>query len=310
MRNHSLLGLLLLPVLGAVSILSAMMVELSPRELAARADVIVTGNVTGVTSEWNDSHSMIFTDVTIAAEQFDKGAAPGRLTVRVPGGEVGEVGLAVEDEPSFTPGQRVALHLGRTNEHGVFNLIGGGHGAALKGKPGGQKLYSYTGYHRDPGVCDYLINKSLPGDWFSALQNGGDTWSNAGADFLFHYDGQTTSRGPTGDGLNVICDSNMGNNGVLAANYYWYIPRRKIVTENDIVFNTYYSWSTDSTAGDYQVQNIGTHEMGHCLLLNDLYSGYQSEQTMFGYGAEGEVKKQTLGTGDVDGIKFIYGAGN
>jgi len=98
----------------------------------------------------------------------------------------------------------------------------------------------------------------------------------------------------------------MGGGGTLAANYYWYNRRTKIVYENDIVFNTYYPWSTAGAAGYYDVQNIGTHEQGHCLVLNDLYQSYQSEQTMYGYGAKGETKKQTLESGDIEGINYIY----
>jgi hypothetical protein len=310
--NRSLRILALLLALGAAGSLSAMMIQLPPRELTARADVIVTGNVAGVTSQWDDSHATIFTDVAVSVERLDKGNAPARLTVRVPGGEVGDVGMAVEDMPTFVAGQRVTLYLSRTSDHAIFSLVGGGQAAAKgggHGGPGGPKLYSYSGYHRDPASCYYYINEALPSTWFSALENAGDTWSNAGSPFRFYYESPTDLRGPSADGYNVICDSDMGNNGILAANYYWYNRHSKIVTENDIVFNIYYPWSTDSSAGYYQVQNIGTHEMGHCLLLNDLYSQYQSEQTMYGYGAAGETKKQTLESGDVDGIEYIYGAG-
>jgi hypothetical protein len=97
--------------------------------------------------------------------------------------------------------------------------------------------------------------------------------------------------------------------GILAQNTYWYNRKTKIVSENDIVFNTRYSWSTTGDPASYDIQNIGTHEMGHCLVLNDLYKSYQSELTLYGYGSLGETKKQTLETGDRNGIVYIYGAG-
>jgi len=132
-------------------------IELSPAELRAQADVIIAGNVAGVSSQWDDTHSTIFTDVAVSVERFDKGNAPRRLTVRVPGGEVGDIGMAVEDMPVFAPGQKVSLHLRKTAERAVFKLAGGGRGAAAgKGKPA-LKYYSYSGYHRSPASCYYHI---------------------------------------------------------------------------------------------------------------------------------------------------------
>jgi hypothetical protein len=308
MRNRGLSGLIfLILVLALAGSLNAMMIELSPAELRAQADVIITGNVAGVTSQWDDTHSTIFTDVVVSVERFDKGNAPRRLTVRVPGGEVGDVGMAVEDIPTFAPGQKVSLHLRRTADRAVFKLARGGQGGALRGKPGrSPKLYSYSGYHRNPASCYYRVHTDLPSDWSNAIQAGAETWSDAGSAFRFYYAGTTTATGPNYDGYNVVCDSNMGDNGILAVNYYWYTRRGKIVVENDIVFNTYYPWSTSGAATYYDVQNIGTHELGHCLILDDLYSSYQSEQTMYGHGALGETKKRSLESGDIDGMNYIY----
>jgi hypothetical protein len=306
MNKQSVASLTLLLVLGAAGSLSAMMVELSPAELRAQADVIVTGTVTGMTSRWDDSHSTIFTDVAVSVERFDKGNAGRRLTVRVPGGEVGDIGMAVEDMPTFAPGQKVSLHLGRATDRGVFRLVGGGQGAALRGKPPKEYYYSYSGYHRDPANCYYHINSTLPLEWLPAIQAGDAAWDAAGSAFRFYYEGTTDRPGPSYDGYNVICSGDLGIGGTIAANYYWYTRKDKVVLENDIVFNSRLPWATDGNPYAYDVQNIGTHEQGHCLLLNDLYKSYQSEMTMYGYGAKGETKKRTLEFGDIDGINYIY----
>ncbi len=71
-------------------------------------------------------------------------------------------------------------------------------------------------------------------------------------------------------------------------------------------FNTYYSWSTIGASGTYDVQNVGTHEHGHSLCLADLYSGVDSEKTMYGYVSAGETKKQTLDLDDINGITYLY----
>jgi hypothetical protein len=297
---------MLLLALGAAGSLSAMMIELSPAQLTAQADIIVTGTVTGLNSHWDASHSAIVTDVAVTVEQFQKGTSDRQVTVRVPGGEVGDIGMAVEDMPTFTLGQKVTLHLLRTADRAVFQLLGGWQGAVIDGKPG-QVYYSYSGYHRSPASCSYEINSALSG-WYDAIRAGATTWTNAGSAFDF-TGGTTTERtGPTNDGHNVIWRKSLGS-GIIAANYYWYDRKTKLISENDIMFSTNYTWATNGDPNAFDVQDIGTHEMGHCLLLNDLYKSYQSAMTMYGYGAPGDTTKRSLEFGDKDGIKYIYGAG-
>ncbi len=305
MRNRDLVVLLL--ALGVAGSLNAMMVPLSPTDLSAQAQVIVTGTVTGVTSQWDDNHSTIYSDVTISVERFGKGIAARQLTVRVPGGEVGDIGMAVEDMPTFVTGQRVSLYLTPTSDRAVYNLVAGGQGATIAGRPGLQ-YYSYSGYHRSPASCDYYVN--VPSGWSAAIQAGGAAWSDAGSTFRLNYVGSTNRTGPTLDGYNVICQDDLGGGGTIAANYYWYNRRTKIVSENDIVFNSRLPWSTNGAPGYYDVQDIGTHEMGHDLVLNDLYKSYQSYLTMYGYGSTGDTTKRSLADGDIAGIKYIYGAGS
>jgi len=67
-----------------------------------------------------------------------------------------------------------------------------------------------------------------------------------------------------------------------------------------------YIGDCSGTAGAYDIQNIMTHENGHWLGLNDLYSATDKDLTMYGYGMTGELKKDTLGLGDILGINTIY----
>ena len=57
----------------------------------------------------------------------------------------------------------------------------------------------------------------------------------------------------------------------------------------------------------YDVEDILTHEVGHWLMLNDLYNSSDQQLTMYGYGSLGELFKDSLGYGDVLGVKKIYG---
>ena len=63
--------------------------------------------------------------------------------------------------------------------------------------------------------------------------------------------------------------------------------------------------------GDFmELQNIATHELGHGFELadlNELTSPTQPLQTMFGYASPGETIKRDLASGDIAGIRALYG---
>jgi len=55
------------------------------------------------------------------------------------------------------------------------------------------------------------------------------------------------------------------------------------------------------------LQNIATHELGHAVGLNDIYSGSCSYVTMYGYSTEGDIGKRTLEQPDITGLQTMYG---
>ena len=73
-----------------------------------------------------------------------------------------------------------------------------------------------------------------------------------------------------------------------------------------------WAWSDQTTnsncaySGIYDAQNILTHETGHWMGLDDTYTDEFTNNTMYGYGNTGEVKKDTLSSGDVNGVNSIY----
>ncbi len=93
-----------------VSPAQALVIKLSLDQLAAGADSVVVGTVVELTSRWNADRSHIETLVTISVEERLKGA-PGdvRVTITVPGGQVGEIREMVSDTPGFQVGERVAV---------------------------------------------------------------------------------------------------------------------------------------------------------------------------------------------------------
>ncbi|USN55340.1 MAG: hypothetical protein H6765_01755 [Candidatus Peribacteria bacterium] len=52
--------------------------------------------------------------------------------------------------------------------------------------------------------------------------------------------------------------------------------------------------------------SIATHELGHSFGMGDLYQIECTEQTMYGYGSEGEAHSRTLEIGDITGISKLY----
>lgn len=99
------------------------------------------------------------------------------------------------------------------------------------------------------------------------------------------------------------------NSNVIAVTNLWIsrIGKQKAIIEYDVLFNTYFPWGnadTDSLVMD--LQNIATHETGHGAGLGDLYN-VCLEETMYGYSNFGGINKRTLNTGDITGIRKLYG---
>jgi len=159
---------------------------------------------------------------------------------------------------------------------------------------------------------DFLVNENCPDvdDELSAIQAAMGTWNDAGADFTFTYGGSTTVDRAQSDGYNVIAWSDLDDNRRVATcstSYHW--PSCDIF-ECDIVFNTYFTWSATGEAGKMDIQNIATHELGHALLLTDLYGNADWAKTMCGHGSLGETKRRSLEPDDISGILYLYGFRN
>jgi hypothetical protein len=103
------------------------------------------------------------------------------------------------------------------------------------------------------------------------------------------------------------------DSGTVAVTIVWGIfsgalNAREII-EWDMVFNDALPepWGDAALEGAvWDVENIATHELGHSAGLGDLYTTGAAEQTMFGYASPGEIKKRTLESGDITGIKALY----
>lgn len=121
----------------------------------------------------------------------------------------------------------------------------------------------------------------------------------------------TTANRAKFDGQNIIAWGRTSASA-LAVTYTWYYTSTGLAAEEDTIFNKQYPWFWDAAnqtctdANSYDAQDILTHETGHWMGLNDTYDAAYVNNTMYGYGSKGEVKKDTLTTGDITGVQNIY----
>ncbi|HSH00846.1 MAG TPA: hypothetical protein VLB27_12375 [candidate division Zixibacteria bacterium] len=89
------------------------MIPQSLDELTANSTHIVRGQVVSVESMWDESGSTIFTEVLVDVSLTYKStsALPQMITIRVPGGTVGETKLWVEHAAEFAVGEDVLTFL-------------------------------------------------------------------------------------------------------------------------------------------------------------------------------------------------------
>ena len=148
--------------------------------------------------------------------------------------------------------------------------------------------------------CSDVTNERI------AIEAAMNTWNNAGADFEFLCVGSTSKDIAEQDEYNIIAWNDLDK--YVAVNYTLsFATSSGEARDGDIIFNTDYTWSTTGEAGKYDIQNVATHELGHTLLLTDLYGEADKEKTMYGDADKGETKKRLLHPDDILGILYLYG---
>jgi hypothetical protein len=97
---------------ACVAAASAVMLELTTEDLVSHASLVVVGTVENVKSYPPDGAGMIYSEAKVRVGDAVVGAtAEGIVTVRYMGGEYGDLGVVVEDQPTFDPGEDVVLFL-------------------------------------------------------------------------------------------------------------------------------------------------------------------------------------------------------
>ena len=175
------------------------------------------------------------------------------------------------------------------------------------------------GQYKWPGtfpIMTYVVNENCAdctGEG-AAFQSAGTTWNNAGAKFAFSYGGATTATTKSGNSINEVMWGTTLGSSTIAEATMWFNTSTMTLLECDIMFNDLnFFWDTSGAPSGSQmdVQTIAVHELGHWLSLRDLYGSIgdwvnDNGKIMYGFGGNGLLKRN-LATGDLDGIRWIYG---
>lgn len=183
------------------------------------------------------------------------------------------------------------------------------------GKPGAALCYKLMGVKWNTLPAGYVINPSNPdslseGFVASAISTAAETWDGSTSAELFNngYSIDYSAQYGVQDYRNSIAFGSYRDSGVIAVTSIWYSKKTKEIKEFDILFNTYYPWG-DATVNPavMDLENIATHELGHGIGLDDIYTASCSAVTMYGYSDNGDLEKRTLEAPDVTGLQKIYG---
>jgi len=118
------------------------LLKLSVEEMSRQAELIVTGKVTQVASQWSSDQTTIYTFTTVQVMKCVAGACGEKVLLKHRGGTVGDRTLSIPGTPELSQGQEVLLFLRKDpeGEKGYFAVVGMCQGlfAIEKGKGGQQ----------------------------------------------------------------------------------------------------------------------------------------------------------------------------
>lgn len=164
--------------------------------------------------------------------------------------------------------------------------------------------YSYSSIRWTGTTANYFLD--IAGWDPTLIVDPAWTWNITGSKFRFRF--ITHSIYGERDDKNDVTRFLISNENRQAITYERW-NSNKYLLEVNTIFNMKFSWGCCGEPNLYDVRNAITHEFGHWLMLNDLYSWFKDRnKTMYGYTVPGETKKRSLEPDDINGIKKIYGS--
>lgn len=183
-------------------------------------------------------------------------------------------------------------------------------------KPGTDTCYKLMGVKWPSLPVSYAINPANPGglteDFVtSTFAASAETWDAETSSELFNdaYSVDYSAQYGVQNYQNAVSFGAYPDSNVIAITSVWYSRRGRQIVEFDMLFNTNFNWgdaSVDPLLMDFQ--NIATHELGHSVGMDDIYTSTCSAVTMYGYSGEGDVSKRSLEQPDIQGLQKMYSA--
>ncbi len=102
---------------------AASVVPLTLEEMGRAASDVFVATVESSEAGWDEAHRLIETKVRLRVERAVKGRAGRRVTLVVPGGVVGNVGMRAPGAPAYRTGERV-LVLAEPGRPGELRTVG------------------------------------------------------------------------------------------------------------------------------------------------------------------------------------------
>ena len=124
---------------------STTLVRMDLDDLTAQSHAVAQGTITASRTEWDRSHSIIFTIYTVNANEYLKGQLGATFELKEPGGELDGIAVKVDSVPIFNVGDEAVLFVW-TDGEGNHQAIGFEQGAvAVQTDPAtGQKTADRT----------------------------------------------------------------------------------------------------------------------------------------------------------------------
>ena len=114
----------------AATAAATIVLRVTPRELADAAHLVVEGRVASVDVRWDDDHTCINRYVAFTVDRTHKGRALASVTIKVPGGRVGDEEVRVEGTASFAVGEEAVVFLWKDGR-GEWIVLGEAQGKFL-----------------------------------------------------------------------------------------------------------------------------------------------------------------------------------
>ena len=181
--------------------------------------------------------------------------------------------------------------------------------------PDSNAAVDWAGWKLPQGVWTYQLN---PGSAPSSVGGSNaatisatvfNTWQQAVNNKVSFARGSDTSLTRSAfDSKNIVAWGRTSSRA-LGVTYVTYYVASREVADVDTILNKRVPWGVLTSCGDttrYDFQDILTHELGHWIGLDDEYDVSYVDNTMYGYGSKGEIKKNTLTTGDRANLATMY----